>query len=417
MFTPFSSTPPCSPADLEPKNICFVLKAKNEVCFEDRPVPAIWNATDVLVRIGVTGISSSDVSGNPLNIGFHVLKIKQMRYWEHGHIGDCVLEAPMVLGHGSSGTVVAVGPDCCHLEPGDRVVLEPGIPCRLCQFCKSGKYNLCKRMRFAATPPHDGMLANFYVLPGDFCVRLPACMSLEEGALVEPLAVGVHACRQAEIKPGNSVVVFGAGPIGLLCAAVARSFGAIQIVMVDIFESRLEFAATYAATGVFNATHSNAPSENAGEIIERFGLGWGADIAIDTSGALKSINTAIHVLRSGGTYVQVGMGVDEISFPITAMRTKEITMRGSFRYGPGDYKLAVDLVASGSVSVDALITDIFKFEEAETAFEAQKSGKAIKILIKGQEYGGMLPKRVKSDMPEGGGEELLELSCCAATAA
>lgn len=324
----------------------------------------------------------------------------------------------MVLGHGSSGTVVAVGPDCHHLAVGDRVVLEPAVPCRLCLFCKTGKYNLCKHMRFAATPPHDGTLADFYVLPEDFCVPFPACMSFEEGALVEPLAIGVHACRQAEIKPGNSVVVFGAGLIGLLCAAVARSFGAIQIVMVDISEYRLEFAATYAATGVFNATHSNVAREDADEIIERFGLGCGADIAIDTSGALKSIDTAVHVLKGGGVYVQVGMGVDGAPFPITDMCTKEITMRGSFRYGPGDYKLAVDLVASGLVNVNELISDVFEFEEAEMAFEAQKSGRAIRVLIRGQDNGGrMFLKRTKSEMPEEGRGELLVVSCCAATAA
>ncbi|KAL0633915.1 hypothetical protein Q9L58_007156 [Maublancomyces gigas] len=382
------------------ENICFVLKAKNEVCFENRPVPAIENATDVLVRIHVTGISSSDV-----------------HYWEHGHIGDSILTAPMILGHGSSGTVVAVGPECHHLVPGDRVVLEPGVPCRFCSFCKAGKYNLCKEIRFAATPPYDGTLANYYVLPEDFCVLLPRCVSFEEGALIEPLAVGVHVCHQAGIKPGNSVVVFGAGPIGLLCAAVARSFGAIQIVMVDIFESRLEFAATYAATGVFSAAHPGTPWGDAMEIIKRFGLGYGADIAIDTSGALQSAKTAIHVLRSDGTYVQVGMEADETSFPMTAFRAREITIRGSFRYGPGDYKLAVDLVASGSVSVNELITDKFEFEDAEMAFEAQKSGRAIKVLINGpQDDGGALLKRIKGGIAEEGREEMPAVSCCAAVA-
>lgn len=320
----------------------------------------------------------------------------------------------MILGHGSSGTVVAVGPGCRYLVPGDRVVLEPGVPCRICSFCKTGKYNLCKEMRFAATPPHDGTLTGYYAIPEDFCVPLPACVSFEEGALIEPLAVGVHVCRQAEIKPGNSVVVFGAGPIGLLCAAVARSFGAIQIVMVDIFESRLEFAATYAATGVFNATHLDEPWKNADEIIERFGLGCGADIAIDASGVLQSSKTAIRVLRSGGTYVQVGMRADEISFPMMALSVGEITIRGSFRYGPGDYKLAVDLVASGSVSVNELITDRFEFEEAEMAFEAQKSGRAIKVLINGpRDDGGISLKRVKSEVPE---EVPPVVSCCNAAA-
>lgn len=289
----------------------------------------------------------------------------------------------MVLGHESAGTVVSVGPGAKHLKAGDRVALEPGVPCRHCPYCKDGKYNLCTDMRFAATPPYDGTLAKYYVLPEDFCVPLPTHVSLDEGALVEPLAVGVHVVRQAEVNPGESVVVFGAGPVGLLCAAVARAHGAVKVVMVDIVESRLEFAKSYAATGVFNALHSRDAKVNAAEIIKQFGLGFGADVAIDASGAAPSINTAIHVVRTGGRYVQAGMGADEITFPIMAMCCKEITVKGSFRYGPGDYKLAVDLLAGGKVSVKELVTSRFKFEQAEEAFKEFKKGKGIKILIDG----------------------------------
>lgn len=289
----------------------------------------------------------------------------------------------MVLGHESAGTVVSVGPDAKTLKAGDRVALEPGVPCRLCQYCKSGTYNLCTDMRFAATPPYDGTLAKYYVLPEDFCVPLPDHVSLDEGALVEPLAVGVHVVRQADVQPGNTVVIFGAGPVGLLCAAVAKAHGAVKVIMVDIVQQRLEFAEKYVATGTFNAMHSRDPKVNAKEIIRQFDLGFGADIAIDASGAAPSINTAIHVVRTGGRYVQAGMGADEISFPIMAMCCKEITVKGSFRYGPGDYKLAVDLVGSGLVSVKELVTGRFKFEEAEEAFKEFKKGKGIKILIDG----------------------------------
>ncbi|KAH0606601.1 uncharacterized protein H6S33_003435 [Morchella sextelata] len=348
------------------ENPSFILNAVKNVTIEDRPIPTLKNPTDVLIRVNVTGICGSDV-----------------HYWEHGRIADFILTAPMVLGHESAGTVVSTGPACKTLTAGDRVALEPGVPCRLCPFCKAGTYNLCTSMRFAATPPYDGTLAKYYVLPEDLCVRLPPHVSNDEGALVEPLAVGVHVVRQAEVQPGNTVVVFGAGPVGLLIAAVAKAHGAVKVIMVDIVQPRLEFAKTYAATGTFNAMHSRDPKVNAAEIIKQFDLGYGADVAIDASGAAPSINTAIHVVRTGGTYVQAGMGADEISFPIMAMCCKEITMKGSFRYGPGDYKLAVDLLAAGSVSVKELITSRFKFEDAEKAFEEQKKGKGIKILIDG----------------------------------
>ncbi|RPB04387.1 GroES-like protein [Choiromyces venosus 120613-1] len=348
------------------KNPSFVLKSIKDVTFEERPVPKIQNPTDVLIRVNVTGICGSDV-----------------HYWQHGRIGDFILEAPMVLGHESAGTVVEIGPKVTTLKPNDRVALEPGVPCRHCPFCKAGKYNLCIDMKFAATPPYDGTLAKYYVLPEDFCVKLPENVSLDEGALVEPLSVGVHVVRQAEVKPGNSVVVFGVGPVGLLCCAVAKAFGATKVVAVDINDSRLEFAGKCAATGTFNAMHSRDPNVNAAEIIKRFDLGFGADVAIDASGASPSINTCVHVLRTGGTFVQAGMGAAEINFPIVKLCAKEITLKGSFRYGPGDYKLAVDLIASGRVTVKDLITGRVKFEDAEKAFEQVRGGQGIKTLIDG----------------------------------
>ena len=147
----------------------------------------------------------------------------------------------MVLGHESSGIVTAVGEAVTTLKVGDRVCMEPGVPCRRCVRCKEGKYNLCPDMAFAATPPHDGTLAKYYSLPEDFCYKLSDTMSLEEGALVEPLSVAVHIVRQAAVKPGDSIVVFGAGPVGLLCCAVARAYGASKIISVDINEERFGF--------------------------------------------------------------------------------------------------------------------------------------------------------------------------------
>ncbi|KAF1926208.1 sorbitol dehydrogenase 2, partial [Didymella exigua CBS 183.55] len=347
------------------QNPSFVLKQKDEVVYEDRPIPELPSPYDVLVKPKWTGICGSDV-----------------HYWVEGRIGHFVVEKPMVLGHESAGIVEKVGDRVTTLKVGDRVAMEPGVPCRRCVRCKEGKYNLCPDMAFAATPPYDGTLARYYTLPEDYCYKLPENMSLEEGALIEPTAVAVHITRQAAIKPGDSVVVFGAGPVGLLCCAVAKAYGAKKIVTVDINDERLKFALKYAANASFKSARVSA-QENAETLIKECELGAGADIIIDASGAEPCIQTAIHALRMGGTYVQGGMGKPDITFPIVAMCTKELNVKGSFRYGAGDYQTAIDLVASQRISVKELITGKVSFEEAERAFADVKQGKGIKILIEG----------------------------------
>ncbi|KAF2680963.1 hypothetical protein K458DRAFT_406732 [Lentithecium fluviatile CBS 122367] len=348
-------------------NPSFVLQAPRKVVYEDRPIPELPSPYDVIVKPQWTGICGSDV-----------------HYWVEGRIGHFVVESPMVLGHESAGIIHSVGDKVKTLKVGDRVAMEPGVPCRRCIRCKEGKYNLCPDMAFAATPPYDGTLARYYTLPEDYCFKLPEGMSLEEGALIEPTAVAVHITRQAAVKPGDSVVVFGAGPVGLLCCAVAKAYGATKVVTVDINEERLQFALGYAATTSFKSARVSA-EENAKTMIKECELGPGADIIIDASGAEPCIQTAIHALRMGGTYVQGGMGKPDINFPIMAMCTKELNVKGSFRYGSGDYQTAVDLVATKRISVKELITGKVKFEDAESAFKDVKAGKGIKILIEGPE--------------------------------
>lgn len=237
-------------------------------------------------------------------------------------------------------------------------------------------------MVFAATPPYDGTLTGFWVAPFDFCYKLPENVSLQEGALIEPLAVAVHITKQARIQPGNSVVVMGAGPVGLLCAAVAKAFGATKVVSVDIVQSKLDFAKSFAATHTY-LSQRVSPEENAKNLIAAADLGAGADVVIDASGAEPSIQASLHVVRMGGTYVQGGMGKSDINFPIMALCLKEVTARGSFRYGSGDYKLAIALVAAGKVDVKALVNGIVPFKNAEEAFKKVKEGEVIKILIAG----------------------------------
>ncbi|KAK3393855.1 chaperonin 10-like protein [Podospora didyma] len=346
-------------------NLSFVLNKPNDVSFEERPVPKLASPHDVLVAINYTGICGSDV-----------------HYWVHGAIGHFIVKDPMVLGHESAGTIVEVGSGVTTLAVGDRVALEPGYPCRRCGPCLGGHYNLCPDMVFAATPPYDGTLTGFWTAPADFCYKLPEAVSLQEGALIEPLAVAVHIAKQARITPGDTVVVMGAGPVGLLVGAVAKAFGASKVVQVDIVQSKLDFAKSFAATHTY-LSQRVSPEENARNIIAAADLGAGADAVIDASGAEPSIQASLHVVRVGGRYVQGGMGKNDITFPIMALCIKEVTASGSFRYGSGDYKLAIELVNQGKVDVKRLVDGVVAFKDAEEAFTKVKEGKVIKILIAG----------------------------------
>ncbi|KAI9994749.1 hypothetical protein PInf_011580 [Phytophthora infestans] len=323
----------------------------------------------------------------PQNLSFVLEKggaVNDVHYCTHGCIGKYVVDKPMVLGHESAGVVHAVGSAVKSLKVGDEVAMEPGVPCRRCVRCLEGNYNLCPDMAFAATPPYDGTLAKFYRMPEDFCYKLPSTVSMQEGAMLEPTAVAVHFCRLAKVSPGQKVVVFGVGPVGLLTCKVARYvFGATTVVGVDVNEKRLAVAKEHGATHVYQGKSGVTPQESAEQIIAECGLGDGADVVIDASGAEPCIQTAIYVARSGGTFTQGGMGKTDITFPIGIMCGKELRVTGSFRYSAGDYQLALDMVASGQLNVKGLISKIVPFEEAKEAFDNVQRGNGIKWLIEG----------------------------------
>lgn len=308
----------------------------------------------------------------------------QVHYWQHGEIGQFKVRKPLILGHESAGIVWQCGAAVRSLKPGDAVALEPGIPCRTCCFCKKGKYNLCLDVEFAATPPHDGTLQTYYAVPEDFCYKLPKDVTIEEGALLEPLSVAVHCVKLAGIMPGSSVLVLGAGPIGLLCCVTARAFGASSAMVVDIVPSRLEFARTYAATATYQMD-SVSPQENAAFILLGSGLPYGFDVVIDATGAQACISTGIHAMKSGGKFIQAGLGQAEILFPVAQLCAKEGAFIGSFRYGADDYATALDLVEQKKVNLRDLITHTFKFDEAGQAFTNVVLKRGIKSIIYGPE--------------------------------
>lgn len=298
----------------------------------------------------------------------------------------------MVLGHESSGVVVEVGHDVKHLKPGDRVAMEPGIPCRRCSYCRNGNYFICPYMIFAAMPPTDGTLAKYYINASDFCYKVPDSVSMEEAAMVEPLSVACAVCETSELRPHQTALVLGCGPIGVLCQAVAKLWGASRVFGVDVVEKRLEVArsfgtdATYtpprAEAGIDPIVHAEAV---AARMNEELGLGDGADVVLECSGAEACIQLGVFAAKKGGTFVQAGMGKEVVAFPITAVCTKALSVKGSIRYKAGSYQAAIELLSGGKVDVKRLITHRYRFDEAEEAFELVKAGRSdvFKVMIEG----------------------------------
>ena len=296
----------------EHPNPAFMLRGLKDVGIEDIPKPQIKDSYDVIVQIAQTGICMSDV-----------------HYWQRGRIGDFVLTTPIVLGHESAGTVVDVGPKVKNIKQGDRVAIEPGVPCRHCDYCRRGSYNLCTDTVFAATPPHDGTLSKYYLTSADYCYPLPNHLTFEDGALCEPVAVAVQVCKVAQLKMNQTVVVFGCGPIGLLCQAVAKASGAKKVIGVDLSTKRLEVAMEVlkCADAVFVPPKMSLPTtdknsadaevewfgEVANMIRMQFELGDGPDVVLEATGAQASIQTGIQLVKKGGMYVQAGMG-REVSY-------------------------------------------------------------------------------------------------------
>lgn len=363
-------------------NHSFVLSPSKAFYFEDRPLQKLQTSRHVRIKVMATGLCGSDVSTDSTRAVRQVLTQRQVHYWQQGRIGRYVVEKPIVLGHESAGIVEECGEDVKNLSVGDRVALEPGVGCNTCEMCRSGRYNLCDSMQFAATPPHDGTLSTFYCLPEECCFKLPPNVSLREGALVEPLSIAIHCCSLVSSLQGTSVAVFGAGPIGLLCGAVAQAFGASKVVNIDVEESRLAFARNFGAHLTYKM-HIGSPEHNADLLTRKARLPTGFDVVIDATGAQPCIVCGVAALKRGGTFIQAGLGAPKIEFPIGQICDKEATLKGSFRYGPGDYKLAIELLDSKRVRLESLITHEFAFDDAEKAFKNVASRAGIKSVIYG----------------------------------
>lgn len=334
-------------------NLAAVLHGAGDVRIEEVAVPEPA-AHEVVVRIAAVGVCGSDV-----------------HYYEEGRIGDFVVEAPMVLGHEPAGIVVEIGSDVTRHAVGDRVTLEPGVPDLVCDECRAGRYNLCPNVRFFATPPIDGAFANVVAIHEAFAYALPEGMTLEQGALMEPLSVGIWACRRAGVGPGTRVLVSGAGPIGNLAAQVARASGAAQVVVTDVSGHRLQVAEQTGATRVIDV--SETPLADAGVEV---------DVLVECSGVPRALVDGIRALAPAGTAVAVGMGGDgDATLPLSFIQQREIWLTGTFRYA-NTYPAAIALAASGAVDLDAIMTGRYALEDAEAALKAgREDPEAIKPMV------------------------------------
>lgn len=338
-----------------------IMEGIGKMGYTRRPIPTPKD-NEVLVKLEYVGICGSD-----------------MHYYETGAIGDYVVEPPFVLGHEPGGTVVEVGKDVTHLKVGDRVALEPGKTCGHCEFCKTGRYNLCPDVVFFATPPVDGVFQEYVAHEADLCFKLPENVSTLEGALIEPLAVGFHAANQGGAHAGQTAVVMGAGCIGLVSMMALKAEGVSKVYVVDIMEKRLEKALELGADGVINGRDKDAV-----QAVLELTEGRGCDLVIETAGTEFTTRQCIHMTRKGATIVLVGYSKSgEMNLPMSLALDKELTFKTVFRYRH-IYPTAIEAVAAGKVNLKGIVTDIFDFDDIQNAMDRSVADKAniVKAVVR-----------------------------------
>lgn len=338
----------------------LVLNGPLDLALRDIPDPGAPGPGQVRVNVKSVGVCGSDI-----------------HYYQHGRIGDFVVRDPMVLGHEAAGVVDAVGEGVSGLAPGDLVAMEPGVPCGNCRECRIGRYNLCKAVRFWATPPVDGVLAEIALHPASMTYKLPANLTMDEGALMEPLAVGVHACNRGGVGPGCVVAVVGAGPIGCVTLMAALAYGAARVIVADVVSDRLERASDLGAEVVVDAR-----TESLAATVMSVTGGRGADVGIECSGHSSGPQTLIDAAAPGGRVVLVGMGPQPTSVDVVAAMVKEVDLATVFRYA-NNYPTAIGLTAGGKTPVARLVTDRYALDEGVRAFEFACSGQpgTCKVMI------------------------------------
>ncbi|EYU17204.1 NAD(P)-dependent alcohol dehydrogenase [Photorhabdus aegyptia] len=334
----------------------LVLEKAGQISIQDWEAPEIVGENDVEIKIHSVGICGSDV-----------------HYYQYGRIGPFIVEKPMILGHEASGVITAVGKNVTHLKIGDRVCMEPGIPNLQSPQSRAGIYNLDPEIRFWATPPIDGCLRERVIHPAAFTFKLPDNVSFAEGAMVEPLSIGMQAATKAEIKPGDIALVVGAGTIGIVTALAALAGGCSDVIICDVFDEKLEIAKQYPG---FHPVNSKVLAEKVNTLTD----GNGVNILFECSGAKPVIATISEHIAPGGIAVLVGMPIDPAPLDIVSAQAKEITFKTIFRYA-NMYPRTIRLLSSGKLKVTPLLSATYKFKDSVQAYERAAEGRPTDIKI------------------------------------
>ena len=337
------------------------LDQKHHLSLRDEPISQDLKESDVQIKIANVGICGSDV-----------------HYFQHGGIGPFIVNEPMVLGHEASGTIMKVGSGVTHLNVGDRVCMEPGIPNYMSAETLKGMYNLDPEVRFWATPPIHGCLREHIIHPANLTFKLPDNVSFEEGATVEPLAIGVHSAKKARIVPGDTALVLGAGTIGIVTALAAVAAGCSQVILADTKQAKLDFVEKNYAGKIRTFNLAN------GDLLAfvKAQNPKGVDIVFEASGSPQAILSTTSFLTAGGKVVFIGMPQAPAPIDIVEAQTKEIEFLTIFRYA-NIYERTIKYISSRQINVKPLITHRFGFSESLKAFDfaASMPENAIKIMI------------------------------------
>ena len=314
----------------------------------------------VLLKVECCGVCGSDV-----------------HFYRFGRIGAKVAPIPFVLGHEISGTVIETGEGVENLKAGDRVAVEPGTPCGSCEMCRKGSYNLCEKMEFLAAPPVEGALKEYVVQNADMCFKLPDNMSFEEGALIEPLAVSMYACKRGDVGMGKTVCILGGGTIGILEVLCCKAMGASKIIVSDLFDKKLQKSLDRGADVVVNVA-----KEDMEKAVMDATDGKGCDVVIEAAGVPATMSQTWKYVRKGGVIVVSGNVTEPTTYDFMALMRKEADIRTIWRY-KNLYPMLIEAVSSGKINLDGIVTQRFPFEKSEDAFNfsIEHAEDILKVMI------------------------------------
>jgi len=339
----------------------LVLTAPSQLEFTDFPDP-IPADDEVLLRIQACGICGSDIHG-----------------WD-GSTGR--RRPPLIMGHEAAGEIVAIGSHVERWRPGDRVTFDSTISCGACPYCARGEVNLCDHRRVVGVAPAEyrqhGAFAEFLAVPARILYALPAGLTYQQAAMVEPVSIAIHAVQRVRLAPNATAVVVGAGMIGLFVIQALRWAGATRIIAVDLADNRLALARELGATDTLRSDRCDVPAE-----VARLAGGNGADVALEVVGVSATLNLAIASVRRGGSVVLVGNLASKTDFPLQSVVTRELTLHGTCA-SAGEYPLCLDLIARGVIRVEPMISAVAPLTDGAAWFKklsAPGGAQTMKVIL------------------------------------